>query len=152
MLTNLKKVLLSLILSLLFLLIASPFMYKLTGKVTSSFNFTTSTNGCPNISGLILHSIVFFLLVTIILLLGSQTENYGQSFKGIVKPANMLIVNDLRIEAQNKGCKNVDNVIEQVQLDPYNIPKAKKAVEYCMKNCPGLSKKGLQVLGNIPYA
>jgi len=77
-------------------------------------------------------------------------EEYGYPyFKGLVKPQNMLIVNDLRIQAQDKGC-NVDEVIRQVQLDPYNMLKARNAVEYCRKNCPGLSERGLEVLGNIP--
>ena len=73
--SNQQKWGLSFIYGLLFLLIASPFMYKLTGKATSSFNFTTSTNGCPNVSGLILHSVVFFLLVRIIMCIISCMNN-----------------------------------------------------------------------------
>jgi large-conductance mechanosensitive channel len=62
-----QKWLLSLIYGLLFLIIASPFMYKLTGTLTNMISFKTSENGCPNIYGLILHSVVFFLLARLIM-------------------------------------------------------------------------------------
>jgi hypothetical protein len=122
-------------------------MYKITGKTTSLIKWETSSNGCPNLMGLLLHTFVFLVLVTILIMLMNTEEEFG--FRGLVDPANMLIINNLRIEAQDKGC-DVDDVIRHVQLDPYNKKKAKKAVAYCRKNCPGLSEKRLQVLANIP--
>ena len=55
--------------ALLFLLIASPFMYRLTNKITSLVGFETSSNGCPNIYGLILHTLVFALLVRLMMVI-----------------------------------------------------------------------------------
>lgn len=145
-----RKWLLSLMLSLLFLLISSPFSYKIIGNLTKELKFTTSENGCANLYGLLIHTFVFFLLCLLIVNIVSNKEKYGYPyFKGIVKPENMLAVNNLRIQARDKGCI-VDHVIEEVQLDPYNKNKSKKAVEYCRKNCPGLSERGLQILENIP--
>ena len=144
---NKHNCLLALVVTLLFILISSPCMYKITGKTTSLVNWETSSNGCPNLMGLLLHTIVFLVLVSVIIMLTKSKEAFG--FRGLVDPANMLMINNLRIEAQDKGC-DVDEVIRQVQLHPYNKKKAKKAVEYCRKNCPGLSPKLLQVLANIP--
>lgn len=55
-----KKVMISLFSALLFLLISSPFMYKLTNSV---FAGKLASNGCPNWYGLVLHTLVFFLVV-----------------------------------------------------------------------------------------
>jgi hypothetical protein len=54
---------------LLFLLIGSPFVYRLTGKLTEAIGFVSSNNGCPNIYGLILHAVVFGLLVRAVMLI-----------------------------------------------------------------------------------
>lgn len=62
-LTNGQKWLVSLYSALLFLLIASPFMYGITGKVSEMVGVATSSNGCPNLVGLALHAVVFMLLI-----------------------------------------------------------------------------------------
>ena len=150
MYSNKNKWLMSLCITLLFLLLASPCMYTITGKTTLLVNWETSHNGCPNWMGLLLHTIVFLLFVRLSFAIAKSKETFGNpNFIGLVNPANMSIVNDLRIEAQDKGCK-VDEVINQVQLDPYNKKKAKDAAAYCRKNCTGLSERRLQVLENIP--
>jgi len=64
-----QKWIVGLYLALLFLLISSPFMYKITGSITHKLGWTTSTNGHPNASGLILHTVVFLLLVRVIMLI-----------------------------------------------------------------------------------
>ena len=120
-------------------------MYKLTGFVTDNFNWVTSSNGCPNMYGVGLHTLVF-LCITILVL--AKKEEY-KNFRGLVNPGNMSIVNSLRIEAQNRGC-NVDALIKEVQLDPYNREKAFEIANIIRSKCPGLSETGLQVLQNIP--
>jgi hypothetical protein len=55
--------------ALLFALLASPFMYKLTNSLTEYLGFETSVDGCPHMSGLILHAVVFLLLVRLLMLL-----------------------------------------------------------------------------------
>lgn len=49
--------------ALVFLIISSPLLYKITNIVTYKIGFISSTDGKPNIIGLILHTIVFLLLV-----------------------------------------------------------------------------------------
>lgn len=44
----------------LFIMISSPFAYQLTESITSGLlNFDTSVGGCPNLSGLVLHSAAY---------------------------------------------------------------------------------------------
>lgn len=68
-LTESQKWIVGIYCGLLFLLISSPFMYTITEKLTSLVGWNTSKNGCPNIGGLILHTIVFILLVRVIMLI-----------------------------------------------------------------------------------
>lgn len=44
-------------------------MYKLTGSLTELIGWETSTNGCPNWCGLILHTVVFILLLRVVMLI-----------------------------------------------------------------------------------
>ena len=62
-LTETQKWVISLYTALLFLLIASPLMFKITNSVTNLIGWETSENGCPNVGGLVLHSAVFLVLV-----------------------------------------------------------------------------------------
>lgn len=74
-LTEGQKWLICLYSGLLFLLIASPYMYQLTNKVTSIAGFETSVNGCPNLYGLVLHGVVFLLLVRVLMLIPQQNAS-----------------------------------------------------------------------------
>jgi predicted PurR-regulated permease PerM len=141
-----NKLLFTLLLAIVFFIIASPFMFRLTNKFTNIFNWQTSTKGCPNISGLLLHTIVFALIVILLICIITNKEK----FNGLIQnPGTMLDVVNLRIEADQKGC-NVDKVIQEAQNDPFNREKAIKAVETCKKDCPGLNPTGLAALSNIP--
>ena len=64
---------------LLFLLISSPFMYRLTNQVTSMVGFETSVNGCPNLYGLLLHGVVFLLLVRALMLIPASQNASSES-------------------------------------------------------------------------
>lgn len=66
-LTELQKWTISFWSALLFLVIASPFMFRLTSIPLSFLNLTTQQNGCPNITGLVIHSIVFAVLVRLMM-------------------------------------------------------------------------------------
>jgi hypothetical protein len=54
-----QKWLISLYIVIIFMVVGAPFMYKLTNYIFKG----SSSNGCPNFWGLILHGIVFGLLV-----------------------------------------------------------------------------------------
>jgi hypothetical protein len=56
------KLRISLLSALIFFLIASPYAYVLTEKIFGSL-FTVSIFSCPTMNGLLLHTLVFFLIV-----------------------------------------------------------------------------------------
>lgn len=58
---------------LLFLIVSSPCTYKLVDGVTRSVGVGTSINGCPNITGLLLQSFIFTLVIRV--LLNKSTSN-----------------------------------------------------------------------------
>ncbi len=66
--TSNDKWFISLVSALLFLLIASPFMYKLTDRLFSlvGLNIADST-GCPTMLGLGIHALVFLLIVRLLM-------------------------------------------------------------------------------------
>jgi len=55
-----KKLRISIFAGILFLLISSPQVYKLTSQVLG--NWIANGAGCPNPHGLLLHTIVFILV------------------------------------------------------------------------------------------
>jgi hypothetical protein len=63
------KWIVSLMSAILFVVISSPFMYRLTNSLTEAMGFVTSNNGCPKIEGLVLHTVVFALLVRLLMLI-----------------------------------------------------------------------------------
>lgn len=69
-----EKILYSFQASLLFFIIASPFMYNFTNKLLKSI-VQVNLNGSPTLNGLILHSIVFGLIVYLLMLLQDKKDN-----------------------------------------------------------------------------
>ena len=65
--TSKDKWIVSIIAGLLFLLIASPFLFNAVNSVTSSFGLIIANSGCPNLGGLLLHAIVFMLIVRLLM-------------------------------------------------------------------------------------
>lgn len=67
--TNRQKWLISLYSAILFLIIASPFAFKLVNGLSMSlFGVETADNeGCPNTVGLLVHTVVFLLIVRAIM-------------------------------------------------------------------------------------
>jgi hypothetical protein len=62
-----KKWLIGLLVGVLFFLVSSPFMYKITGSITDKIGLKTSDNGCPNYQGVLLHTIVFIILLRLLM-------------------------------------------------------------------------------------
>lgn len=58
--TIFEKIKYSLYSAIVFLIIASPFMYGVTSSI---FGKWVAVKGCPTIAGLVLHTIVFALVV-----------------------------------------------------------------------------------------
>ena len=64
-----EKVSISLLSAVLFVVIGSPMMYKLINSLTTKYGLDTSDfNGCPNLKGLAVHGVVFFLIVLLCML------------------------------------------------------------------------------------
>ena len=67
-LTESQKWMVSLYSALLFLLIASPFTFRLVNSLTEKVGFTIADyRGCPNMYGLVLHAIVFAVLIRVMM-------------------------------------------------------------------------------------
>lgn len=60
---HMQKIMISLYSVLLFVLVSLPWTYRLTDKMFGRWFHTSDAHGCPTTAGLVLHSIVFFLLV-----------------------------------------------------------------------------------------
>lgn len=66
--TSREKWIISLMSGLLFLLIASPFLYSTVGKLAGMVGLNTSSaSGCPTILGLVLHAVVFTVIVRLMM-------------------------------------------------------------------------------------
>ena len=66
--TDRDKWIVSIISAVLFLIIASPFMYSLTNSLTSSFGLILAdSRGCPLMSGLVVHALIFLLIVRLLM-------------------------------------------------------------------------------------
>lgn len=65
---NKDKWVVSIMSGLLFLLIASPFLFSLVNDLMKPLGLTVSSpSGCPTTSGLLLHSVVFALVVRLLM-------------------------------------------------------------------------------------
>ena len=53
--------------ALVFFVLASPLAFKLVNSLTSMIGITIEEDGCPNMYGLILHSLVFAVVVRIMM-------------------------------------------------------------------------------------
>lgn len=66
--TNHEKWLISAISGLLFLLVASPFLYSMVNELTKRVGLiVASPSGCPTTYGLLLHAVVFTLVVRLMM-------------------------------------------------------------------------------------
>jgi hypothetical protein len=61
--TSRDKWIVALMAGLLFLLIASPYMYYLVNIVTASAGVSVAKDGCPTVLGLLVNGVIFFLIV-----------------------------------------------------------------------------------------
>jgi hypothetical protein len=62
------KLIVSIVGGLLFLLIASPFLYQVLNSLTSKIGMVIAdAGGCPNLGGLLLTSVIFILVVRVLM-------------------------------------------------------------------------------------
>ena len=66
--TNEQKWQISLLSGLIFLIISSPLLYKVTGNLVKNItDYEIQRKGKPKISGLIIHSLVFVLVTRLLM-------------------------------------------------------------------------------------
>lgn len=66
--TSKDKWMAAVIAAVLFFIIASPFLFSVTNSLTSLVGLhTVGETGCPNLGGLILHTIVFIVIIRILM-------------------------------------------------------------------------------------
>jgi hypothetical protein len=54
------KIIIALIAAVVFFLISAPFTYNITNKIIK----TKDSKGCPSMQGIIIHSVVFFIIIS----------------------------------------------------------------------------------------
>lgn len=64
MISNTQKLYITVIIAIIFIIVSSPFVYRLTNKVGLH---TCDSNGCPTLLGLSIHTVVFAVLVYVFL-------------------------------------------------------------------------------------
>lgn len=66
--TSKDKWMAAVIATVLFFILASPFLFGVTNSVLSIVNIhTTNSSGCPNLGGLILHAVIFIVIIRILM-------------------------------------------------------------------------------------
>lgn len=134
---EMNKWLTSLCLSLLFLLVASPFTFSITQKFLGS---SLGRDGCPTAVGLIIHTIVFMFLVRILLAFKNTTENYVPKigYTGLASPGSMTTCDTFRLMAERiKSDKCVDAATTCLS-NPFD-PACHTAIQECDKATPELA-------------
>jgi hypothetical protein len=63
-----KKITYSFYSAILFFFLSSPALYTFIGNLYGS-KFPMSDNGCPNYNGLIVHTILYFIIILILMIL-----------------------------------------------------------------------------------
>jgi hypothetical protein len=64
-----KKIKYSFYSALIFFFISAPVMYQLTNKINSHLFNVVDQSGCPRNSGLLLHTVIFFIIIFITMVL-----------------------------------------------------------------------------------
>lgn len=143
-----NKLLISLWSALLFIAIAAPFTFKLTGQLFSKLGLKTQTGGCPNMWGLLIHTVVFAVLVWVMMLipLPGSRDKYVYSpyrgYSGLANPAGMAQCNRAQLAAQDAGCNVCFDAAQTCMRHPYSS-ECTQVLENCQNsNCssPGTAR------------
>lgn len=65
--TETQKWMISFWAALVFVIIASPFMFNLVDKIAQPIGMKVANNGCPTIFGLLLHAVVFAVIIRLMM-------------------------------------------------------------------------------------
>ena len=65
---NGQKWIISLWAAIVFFILAAPFTYKFTGMLCNALNLEIENDGCPNLLGLAIHTVLFLIIVRIMMI------------------------------------------------------------------------------------
>lgn len=100
-----KNIVFLLVTTILFIALSLPYTYNLSTDILKPTGFSTITNGCPNIMGILVHSLIFLLVIFILFLVLRERETY---FRGLANPGRMKMCNGAQLVAKkfkNKPCE-----------------------------------------------
>ena len=146
-----KNIVFLLVTTLLFILLSLPYTYNLTTDILKPINFSTIVgNGCPNIMGILLHSVVFLIVIFILFLALRDKETY---FRGLANPGRMKMCNGAQLVAKRFKNKDCAKAAESCVKHPGQYD-CHKNLEICNKKSSPVQKyvndKCSDLLGSLP--
>lgn len=173
-LTEGEKWMISLWSGLLFLIIASPLAYGLLGSLFAGvFGINIEKDGCPYITALIIHAIIFAILIRVMMLIKLPGTGYNNKkdtyvvvhnpyshdnnkdenkfynshsgYTGLANPGSMMECNTAQIASENKGCNVCAKAAQTCMMFPRE-QICSDAIKMCMKSdCKSnMVKKAIQ--------
>lgn len=133
--------------SMLFAIVASPFMNRLTGAIFAKMGVRSGRSGCPALPSLALNTIIFAVLLRLMMLIPflSGGEGYEKSqanwgygnpgYNGPTGGESVLECNAAQLAAQNVGCKVCSDAAMTCMRHPFTKDCENARVK-CTKECP----------------
>ena len=131
-----KNIVFLLVTTILFIALSLPYTYNFTTDILKPRGFSTSTGGCPNIVGILVHSLVFLLLIFILFLILRDSETY---FKGLANPGRMKMCNGAQLVAKKFKNKPCEKAASNCLRYPGQV-ECHKSLEICNKKSSPVQK------------
>ena len=145
-----KNVIFLLVTSIIFILLSLPYTYNISTDLLKPIGFNTSIDSCPNIFGILAHSLVFLVIIFLLFIFLRDHETY---FKGLANPGRMKMCNGAQLVAKKFKNKNCEKAASHCTRHPGEIHCA-KALETCNKNPSPVQKyvneKCKDLTGSLP--
>jgi hypothetical protein len=162
-LTEGQKWMISFMSALLFVLLAAPFMFKLTGGLLSKVGLRTEQGGCPNWYGLIVHAVLFAVLIRVLMLVPlignegykSTTYNFQRGYTGLANPGSMAKCNAAYLVAEREGCGDCVHAAQTCMTHPFSS-ECKTAIKQCQDGChksavANMTTRNCDIYGHMDY-
>jgi hypothetical protein len=151
-LTEGQKWIISLWTAILFILIASPLMFKLTGSVFQKLGLQTQQGGCPNWWGILIHAVVFALLIRLLMWVPLPGR---EEYTGLASPASMIKCNTAYLYADQKNCSDCVDAAQTCMNHPFT-KECKHAIQKCQNNCQdqrvtSMVSNNCNIYGHVDY-
>ena len=131
-----KNILFLIITTIIFIILSLPYTYNISTDLLKTFGFNTSIGGCPNIYGILAHSILFLVIIFCLFLILRDHETY---FRGLANPGRMKMCNGAQLVAKKFKNKSCERAASHCLRYPGQI-QCHKALENCNKNSSPVQK------------